>query len=161
MPVSEKRKRPVWTKAMRKAAAEAGARGNREAKAAGGRRGGLIAWGTRTEEEREAIREMLRNSRQRNRSKKARAAQGRRGAAVWAAHVAGKPMSAAKAAWLAEAGMLKCGGRVMPPARTGPDGVSSAVQQGVGLEPTRADYPMGAAGAREWAAAVWAWRGKA
>lgn len=73
-------KRSRWTKAMKAKAAEHGRRGGRLGNREGKRRGGLVAWLTRSPEDQERVRAMLRaaGGKQRNTSAKARAAQRRR-----------------------------------------------------------------------------------
>lgn len=118
--------------------------GNREGK----RRGGLLAWHTRTPEQQAAILERLRaaGGRQANTSAKARAAQGRRAKAYWDRRA---PMSAAKAALLAEMGILDRVPLAGPPPLGLPAG-----------RPRPADYADSAAWAlavNEWDRAEW-WR---
>lgn len=97
------RKRPVWTKAMKKKAAEHGRAGGLKGNREGKRLGGLVTWGTRSAPEQEAIRARLRaaGGHQSNKSPKAREAQRARGKAGML------KLSRAKALLLADFGMLK------------------------------------------------------
>lgn len=90
---------------MRRAAAERGRRGDREAKRRGGLVGGLLSWHTRTPEQQEAIRARLRaqGGHQANATPKARAAQAARAKAALGR------LTAAKAAFLADVGILRRG----------------------------------------------------
>lgn len=91
-----------WTKAMRRKAAEDGRRGGALGDRAGKRRGGLVAWHTKTPDEQATVKARLRacGGRQRNTSAKARAAQRARGKAGVL-----RP-SLKKALFLADLGMM-------------------------------------------------------
>lgn len=119
-----KRRKPVWTRAMRERAAEHGRKGSREGK----RVGGLLSWYGKTPEEQAATVERLRTHRQTgqtNESKVAKAAQRARALAAMEA-----AMSARKAAFLADKGML----RKVPIATSGmlPPGVYAVSPAAVG-----------------------------
>lgn len=100
------RKRPVWTKAMRRQAAAAGRKGSRAGKARGGKVGGMLAWYGKTPDEQAAILGRLRANRrpQANTSPKARRAQAARARAQGKAR---KSMTAKQAAFLADIGVLR------------------------------------------------------
>src|SRR4051812_17669854 len=103
MMVGMARKTPKWTKAMRRRAAEHGRLGGLKGNKEGKRRGGLVTWATRSDEQQEAIRAMLRaaGGKQQNKSPKAKAAQRAR------ALNGMKSLSAKKALFLADIGVLK------------------------------------------------------
>lgn len=90
---------------MRARAAEHGRRGGKVGSREGKRRGGLLAWHTRSPEEQAAILARLRaaGGRQANTSVKARRAQAARAKKRWEARA---PMSAEQATFLADIGVL-------------------------------------------------------
>lgn len=136
-----KGRHPVWTRAMRKKAAEDGAKGDRAAKARGAQLGGLVSWGTRSDEERRRILAMLRAGRQpgwNKKTPKARKAQAAKAKERWALRA---PMSAKQAEFLYDIGVLK-GGPMVERRRQWPQG-----------RPNPADF----ATLKEWKRAADAW----
>lgn len=136
------RKIPKWTKAMRQRAAEAGRRGDREAKRRGGQAGGLLSWHTKSPEEQAAALARLRayGGHQANKSPKAKAAQRARGKAGM------ERLSARKAGFLADIGVL---GRAEVPACPSVAPTQPQVQGA----PERAAYPD----SDTWLAAMKVW----
>jgi hypothetical protein len=127
---------------MRRQAAETGRRGGKVGNRDGKRRGGLVAWHTKTPEQQQAVRAMLAaaGGKQTNSSSRAKAAQQARARAAMA-----RPLSRAKAAFLADAGILKS----VPL----PNGVNTVAEVLAAAPPARADFPTREA----WLTAMRAW----
>jgi hypothetical protein len=159
--------RKKWTKAARARAAEHGRRGGAMGNREGKRRGGQVSWHTKTLEEQEAIRAMLRKHVGKvkgtgaNTSPKARAAQRVKGEIGMR-----KGLTSRKIAFLAESGMLRkvdlapgdprasVAPRLptVPPAPAPVPRVAPTVNLG-GSRPNREDYADGL----EWLMAARAW----